>query len=696
MKKLIFTLFIQMLCLALFGAPAKPTPRTHTQSDGTQLTVRLRGDEYLHWQETADGYTLFREANGDFSYACLNAAEDLVSSNVLAHNPDQRTASETAYLQHIQTKSILQSQSAKKRTEQSRMRRAKRAKQLAAAGPQTTGIRKQLIILVEFEDVQFRSSYDGTALKTVPLFNEMANGANYTENGAKGSIQQYYQDNSNGKLKLDFTVMGPVRLSRPSSYYGAGEDENAPQMVIDALTILEADGVDFTPYANASGEVESVYVIYAGFGEEQSEYCPDCIWAHQWELVDGYGSMDFGGVTFDVYSCSSELTGETDQPTSIGVICHEFGHALGLMDLYDTEYAAKGLGPWSLMGEGNWNAEGHQPPYFTGYERYLLGWTTFDLLPSNNVTLTPTGDSCIAYYFYAKNADGTDKTNEFFLVENRNATSSGKWDAGIRISDTYNEEPKDIQGGLMVYHIDRSNMTLWNDNEINIDKSHENFKILSANSITIPDIYQSLAYWDFCSDAFPQGSKDSITDNSTPNTKSWGGIASNVSIKNITKSGVAVQFTVDKKDCQSTLAQIDTTIFEGDSIFFNGQWIKEEDGYLDTIVNSAGCDSIILLDVTVVPPATAIAPTLKDEAETLKTTPNPVKAGEVFTILLPDYSDNSTIRIEIYNLLGEMILSEAAQGTEVQIAGLSRPGTYILRVSNQSALLKSTKIIVVH
>ena len=63
-------------------------------------------------------------------------------------------------------------------------------------------------------------------------------------------------------------------------------------------------------------------------------------------------------VKVNKYTIQPELYGTGTSISTIGVFAHEFGHALGLPDLYDTDYTSEGVGNWSLMAGGSWNYSG--------------------------------------------------------------------------------------------------------------------------------------------------------------------------------------------------------------------------------------------------------------------------------------------------------------------------------------------------
>lgn len=234
------------------------------------------------------------------------------------------------------------------------------------------GKKKGLVILVEFEDMAFKDPKNVLTLKpreddVKSLYENMLNKAGYTNNnGAIGSVHDYFLDQSNGKFDLTFDVVGPVKLKHPYKFYGERtarqNDANATQMIVDACNAIK-DKVDFGDYDwDGDGEVEQVYVIYAGEGEASGGDA-NTIWPHKYSLTDaGLHALTFNGKTVNTYACSNEIVRaelngkERVFYSGIGTICHEFSHCLGLPDFYDTRGGNNiGSGRYDLMCSGSYN-----------------------------------------------------------------------------------------------------------------------------------------------------------------------------------------------------------------------------------------------------------------------------------------------------------------------------------------------------
>src|SRR2546426_4775425 len=79
------------------------------------------------------------------------------------------------------------------------------------------------------------------------------------------------------------------------------------------------------------------------------------------------------------------------EDSPLGVSVHEFGHDLGLPDLYDTDYSSDGAGIWDVMSEGAWNGapRGSSPAMFSAWSKIRLGWFTPTFGPFDVVAATP-------------------------------------------------------------------------------------------------------------------------------------------------------------------------------------------------------------------------------------------------------------------------------------------------------------------
>ncbi len=237
----------------------------------------------------------------------------------------------------------------------------------------TTGTRKVLVILVGYSDVAMN------AASTQAFYSNLFNGGGTTALTWK----KYYEDMSNNQLHLEFTIVGPYSASNMLAYYGtnvSGNDRYPGTLVGEAIDAADADGVDFAPFDNdGDGKVDNVVLIHAGQGEESGADA-NTIWSHRWTLDaaeyygDGSGHRTCDGKIVNDYTIQPEYVFAAGD-TTIGVFAHEFGHILGLPDLYDTTYVTDGVGRWSLMAAGSWNgSNGDVPAPLLAWERARLGW----------------------------------------------------------------------------------------------------------------------------------------------------------------------------------------------------------------------------------------------------------------------------------------------------------------------------------
>ena len=518
-----------MMAMVTFAVPAKPgLTRMLTLSDGRTVSAVLVGDEHGHFWRGADGKSYHLIAGTD-TYQEVDGQEII--------------------------------QKAKQRRAQANQRRMKRMapRKIGSVGS-ITGDKKGLIILVNFKDKSFTASQND--------FYKLANQVNYNSGNYKGSMYDYFYAQSDRQFQLTFDVAGPYTVSQNREYYGSndakGNDVHPAEMVIEALQLADED-VNYANYDwDGDGEVEQVYVVYAGKGAADGG-AANTIWPHEWTLAsanyygDGAGAQTLDGVRIDTYACGPELNGQTGETAGIGTMCHEFSHCLGYPDFYDTDYSGgQGMGYWDLMSSGSYNGNGYQPAGYTSYERWVAGWKEpIELVNTQQVNnmaaLQTTGSN--SYIIYNKA-----NRNEYYLLENRQKTG---WDTSLPGK------------GLLILHVDY-NATAWANNKPNDDPSHQRMTWVAADNnyeyTTYSDGSIDYTFAGMANDPFPYGDKNAFGKNTSPqaslyNNNSDGTKYLDSSIDNITQNAdgtVSFHF-----NGESNLVPVDPLIVTDETLTFS-------------------------------------------------------------------------------------------------------------------------------
>lgn len=473
MKRL-FTLWVVLfVVLSAIAVPAKPGVwRTISLTDGTQVKVQLVGDEFMHYYQSADGTR--------YLYDAASATYQVYSDSQFSNSRRKAVA----------------------RRAKANNRRAVRRK--ANVTNIFQGMKKGLIILAQFTDSKFQSGHD------CALYNKIANAENYTDNGFKGSVKDYFKAQSAGQFELDFDVVGICQVKNPCSYYGGndahGNDLHAGEMVAEACQWAATQGVDFSKYDwDGDGEVDQVFVLYAGKGEANGG-AVSTIWPHEYALSESdYGkSLSFNGVIVDTYACSAELN-DRDQLDGIGTFCHEFSHCMGFPDLYDTGYSGWfGMGDYDLMCAGNYNGDGKCPAGYSAYEKHECGWLTYQDVTHIDEDLNVAGLKAISEGGGAYVLKNKAHEDEYYIVENRQNTG---WDAYL---------PSE---GVMITHVDYD-ANIWLYNTPNAPgeyyDEHDNVYANDHQRLTIFRAGRSTSDDGDTSDLYPYNTNNNLTAESNP------------------------------------------------------------------------------------------------------------------------------------------------------------------------------------
>jgi len=268
--------------------------------------------------------------------------------------------------------------------------------------------------------------YDREQIESM-LFSE----GNYAHPGAEndftGSMRDFYAENSHG----NFTVTGTVTewLRAPENYtfycntdgefgtrddYGYGDYEHSVRQLVEDALELADESIDYSDFDNnGDGLVDGLFIVHAGPGAEIFGRTPlgaNYFWSHKWNII----AQRRDGVI---------ISGYTMQPEdgTIGVFCHEFGHALGLPDLYDTDFSSNGMGNWELMAGGSWthragDPRGTSPVHMSAWCKSQLGWVEVINITETveDVEIAPVEESGIVYRLWTNGGmnDSLESTQE--------------------------------------------------------------------------------------------------------------------------------------------------------------------------------------------------------------------------------------------------------------------------------------------
>lgn len=495
LKKGFSLLFSLLLAGSAMAIPAKPGLNTIKQPDGTEIKVRLCGDERLNWFETEDGYKLLRNDQNFIVYAVNNEKGDLVPSNIIYRegNANNNMLKSNMNISKNATFSKAQIMEAQQR--------APYSTESNAIFPRE-GKCNLLMLLVNFSDTEV--TIDRQTL------DNMMNQEGYNE---IGSFRDYMLEASDGKLDITTTVTDWINISRPhDDFYYNTTRPNTYELILEALELID-DEYDFTKYDNnEDGYIDGIMVVHQGTGQESS-YDKSDIWSHSSSLE--YFEPDvkkrtFDGKVFNAYTVEPELVRDqwgNNEQTTVGVFCHEFTHNLGAPDYYDTgNIGWNGTGTWDLMASGSWNgAQGDRPAMINAYQRILFGW-----LPEPETLTQDTEVKDLEAINISKKVYKipTNEDYDYFLLENRQQSAS-PFEQGLQGS------------GLLVYHIDQNLFEQYEYyNKINT-KARQAVYVVAASATSEPG-QTPATYGNMDSaDALFGGQHTGFNQYTTPGTYSW-------------------------------------------------------------------------------------------------------------------------------------------------------------------------------
>ena len=236
------------------------------------------------------------------------------------------------------------------------------------------------------------------------------------------SLANYYKEVSSGRYRVSGDVFGWYKVPKPELLYGQNitmrpSDRDRlygpPWRIISDVRTATGDEIDWKKYDQIDrydwdqdgdfnepdGYIDHLMIVHAGVGEEiggGAQYS-NAIWSHRGRanfsppesaLTDGpqkYRAR--GGIQMsaqqDIWALDYVMAAENSAP---GIFAHEFGHDLGLPDLYDKnpkQGSHASVAFWSIMATGSWaalenEAPGSMPTHLSPWGKLKLSWLDYN------------------------------------------------------------------------------------------------------------------------------------------------------------------------------------------------------------------------------------------------------------------------------------------------------------------------------
>ncbi|MBU8921520.1 MAG: immune inhibitor A [Bacteroidales bacterium] len=445
--------------------------------------------------------------------------------------------------------------------------------------------------------------------------------------GHMQGLHNYIDLQSCGKLQVEWDILpqeenGSYKLSDIADYGpGSGGGWTTPQLahfLYDAVVTADQELAD-QGYPVRLSDYDAVILVHAG-ADLQSDYysdSPNDIPSFFARLGDVDQIPIEGGSTIisEISVVPETATQDGIHGSQASVLAHEFGHVLGLPDLYDVYYGMPIVGVWDQMDSGSqvgvYLIDGDEEIYVLGilpagfgaWSKYMLGWLDVDTVQTfdNEIALSAL-EKCPSR---AVRVDITG--DEYYLIENRAAETDDiytqpVWDpvSGVVIGwgnclncdegevDEYEWElvntydillptesdyPSSDGGpGLLVWHIDESFIAdRWYENEVNSRWPFGVWLVEAGGETDLGNPYSGyrMGWFD---DAFYAGNSEVMSDSTFPSAWSNWGVPSGVRLENVSGRDTLMTFGAGVRDIDYSEPFVPaTTIPDGGALHLAGQ-----------------------------------------------------------------------------------------------------------------------------
>lgn len=269
---------------------------------------------------------------------------------------------------------------------------------------------KLAVICIEFSDTKHSEKIPLAEWEKAYFSKGTYNKTNATGQPVYGSMADYYNETSCGKLRISgrafaWTAAKKKRMdyNLPSKSKSKGEFFNE---IVDGLK--QREGIDVLK------DFDGLAFIYAGV-KPAEVLRSSILWPHRASVKIGDKLWPYV-----IVPEASAMNGSGEVMANISTMCHEFGHILGLPDLYarPENPGSEGAGVWTVMSNQVRNG---RPQHFCAWSKEQLGWlnpVVVDPTVKQKLILGPVEGSDHECLKVIVRPDGS----EYFLLENRRKT----------------------------------------------------------------------------------------------------------------------------------------------------------------------------------------------------------------------------------------------------------------------------------
>ena len=252
------------------------------------------------------------------------------------------------------------------------------------------------VVCIEYPDKKHNPKITSKAWEDSLFSHDNYKKTSVTGQTVYGSLYDYYQEQSFKTLRVEGKVFDYVEVSKKRIDYATGSRTALLNEALDKL--IKREGTD------ALKSYDGLFFLYAG--ERVPVARGSLYWPHR-------SNVSRDGKRWPYFICPEG----GERMANISVFCHEFGHMLGLPDLYarPENPGSEGLNVWCAMSNQVGNG---RPQHFCAWAKEKLGWiqpVTIDPGVKQKLVLGAVEDSPKECFKVPLKADGS----EYILLENR-------------------------------------------------------------------------------------------------------------------------------------------------------------------------------------------------------------------------------------------------------------------------------------